>query len=115
MKNTAFLIAIVCSLLTACRGPKSGDSDVTVPPGYYRVVGEVKKPGLIPCVGPEKTLVRLIAEAGGLTEFAYTKKILVVHSGVTNTFNYKQIRNASVEDPLVPSGSLIRIKRIAPF
>jgi polysaccharide export outer membrane protein len=58
------------------------------------ITGMVSKPGSYPLLGPT-TVMQLIAMAGGLHEFAASKKILVVRteSGkqVAYKFNYKDI------------------------
>jgi hypothetical protein len=111
------LIALVN--LCGCRGPARGASTIVHPlpvaeqvssPGNYLVLGEVKKPGAIACAEKARTLSELIDEAGGFSDFAYLKRVLVVHSGVTNNYNFRQIKAGTLEDPIVPCGATVRVK-----
>ena len=104
-----------CASTCACRFLKSDRIATGVPEGYCRVIGQVNEPGLIQCRESKKTLCALISEAGGLTDFAYTKKILVIHAGVTNAFDYKIVSRGVAEDPFVKCGSTIIIQRIAGY
>jgi polysaccharide export outer membrane protein len=56
------------------------------------IVGQVAKPGFYP-LGAPMTVLDLIAQAGGLTEYAKTKdiKILRKKDGKTLNFNYKDV------------------------
>jgi polysaccharide export outer membrane protein len=67
------------------------------------VTGQVRTPGAYP-IGTRLTIVQLLAMAGGLTEFAKEKDIVIVRDapggatrpGATPTtyhFNYRDIRN----------------------
>lgn len=112
MKYLLWFIGIACVLASACRSVKSGAATTAVPQGYYRVMGEVKHPGLQPCAGPDKTLQTLISASGGFTDFAITKKICVIQSGVTNTYDYQAIATRAAADPPVPCGSLVWVPRM---
>lgn len=58
------------------------------------ITGEVSKPGPYPLVAPT-TVLQLISIAGGLRDYAYSKKILIVRNenGRPNSyrFNYKDV------------------------
>lgn len=69
------------------------------------ITGEVAKPGAYPLTGP-RTVMQLIALAGGLTEFADAKSIAVMRDeqGRTKTFkfNYRDVsRGRSVEQNIL--------------
>src|SRR5690348_17139984 len=101
--------------MSACRSSHLSNFSTRVPQNYYRITGEVRNPGLQPCRSSDETLLGLISEAGGLTDYAYTKKILVINFGITNAFDLKLIRNETIEDPVVSCGSTVEVQRIAPF
>lgn len=58
------------------------------------ITGAVEKPGTYPLIGPT-TVLQLIATAGGVKEYADTKKIVIIRSEngaqVTFNFNYKDV------------------------
>jgi polysaccharide export outer membrane protein len=58
------------------------------------ITGEVDKPGPYPLIGPMSVL-QLISMAGGLREYADSKKILIVRTEnskqITFPFNYKDV------------------------
>jgi len=58
------------------------------------ITGEVNKPGPYPLVGPT-TVLQLISIAGGLRDYADSKKILIVRNEdgrpVSYLFNYKDV------------------------
>jgi protein involved in polysaccharide export with SLBB domain len=82
---------------------------------HYFVVGEVMKPRPVKSDGSLKSLVTLISEAGGFREYAYLKKIQVVHAGVTNTFDYRLIKQGKTSDPSVPLGATVVVRKTLPF
>ena len=62
----------------------------------YNVVGEVAKPGTYDLSGPAPTVLDAIAAAGGLKDFAKSKKIYILRvnqdgSRVRLPFDYKQV------------------------
>jgi polysaccharide biosynthesis/export protein len=63
---------------------------------FVTIIGEVSKQGPVAIGGP-MTVVQLLGLAGGLTEFANAKKILIVRSvngqDKTFTFNYNDYKN----------------------
>ena len=58
------------------------------------ITGQVSKPGQYPLTAPT-SVMQLIAMAGGLTEFADTKKIIIMRTEngkpVAYAFNYKEV------------------------
>ena len=62
----------------------------------FNIVGEVQKPGTYELVGPPSTVLDAIALAGGLKDFAKSKKIYILRvkedgSRVRLPFDYKQV------------------------
>lgn len=62
----------------------------------YNVVGEVQKPGTYELSGPPTTVLDAIATAGGLKDFAKSKKIYILRVGADGKqtrmpFNYKDV------------------------
>jgi len=114
MKIHLFIFTCGWLAICGCRSSVRLDAVKNAVPDGYLVVGEVQKPGPIPSHGSQKTLLALLTEAGGLRELAYTKKIQIIHSGVTNTVSYWPIKKGETEDPLVPLGSTVLVKA-APF
>jgi len=59
-------------------------------PQLVYVQGEVNKPGAIPLVNGRMSILQALAVAGGFTDFANKKNILIMRkSGKRETFNYK--------------------------
>ena len=101
-------------MLLGCQSPLQIAQDSHVDPNGYLVLGEVYKPGSVASHGFQKTLLTIISDAGGLTEFAFAKKIQIIHSGVTNTVSYWLIKKGETEDPSVPLGSTVLVKKALP-
>ena len=114
MKIYLFIFAFGCLAVFGCRSSVRLEAIKNADPDGYLVVGEVQKPDPIASHGSQKTLLTLLSDAGGLRELAYTKKIQIIHSGVTNTVSYWPIKNGKAEDPLVPRGSTVLVKRALP-
>jgi polysaccharide biosynthesis/export protein len=62
----------------------------------FNIVGEVAKPGSYELVGPPSTVLDAIAMAGGLKDFAKSKKIYILRLNSNGTqvrlpFNYAQV------------------------
>lgn len=79
---------------------------------YITVEGEVKKPGLYPVVG-EMTLLKSVAKAEGVTEFAQLKDVVVFRT-VDNKdyaalYNLDAIRHGTYADPEIYSGDIVMI------
>ena len=77
------------------------------------ITGQVAHPGAYPLTGP-RTVMQLIALAGGVTEYADTKNITVmrVEQGRTRSlkFNYKDVskgRNLQQNIPLLPGDTVV--------
>jgi polysaccharide export outer membrane protein len=77
------------------------------------VSGEVKKPGVYG-IRSEITLVRLIIMAGGFTEWADQKKILIItkEKGADKriTVNYRKIIDGAEPDVIIRSGDTIIVR-----
>jgi polysaccharide biosynthesis/export protein len=76
----------------------------TTPQVLY-VTGEVNKPGALPIVNGQMSILQAIAMAGGFTDFANKKDIRVLRKGAngmqTLRFNYKEaIDDESRREPL---------------
>lgn len=60
------------------------------------ITGQIAKPGQYPLTAPT-TVIKLIAMAGGLSEFANAKKILIMRTEgghqIAKRFNYKDVSN----------------------
>jgi len=77
------------------------------------ITGAVEKPGTYPLMGPTAVL-QLIATAGGVKEYADSKKILIIRKEngrqVTYTFNYKEVvgqKNMSQNIDLRPGDTIV--------
>jgi polysaccharide export outer membrane protein len=77
------------------------------------ITGQVQKPGAYPLIAP-MTVLQLISVAGGLHEFADSKKILIVRTEkgkqVSYKFNYKDVsqgKNLNQNIELRPGDSVI--------
>jgi polysaccharide export outer membrane protein len=77
------------------------------------ITGAVEKPGTYPLMGPTAVL-QLIATAGGVKEYADTKKILIIRKEkgrqVTYNFNYKEVvsqKNMSQNIDLKPGDTIV--------
>lgn len=76
------------------------------------ITGEIARPGAYPLNAP-LTVLQLIAEAGGLTEFASRKKIQLVRADATQkhlSVNYKnltKIKTAGTNPQLYPGDTLV--------
>jgi len=76
------------------------------------VEGSVKEPGLYPVTG-QTTLLRAIASAKGLTEFAQTKQVVIFRTVNGQTYaalyNLEAIRSGVYADPFINPGDLVVI------
>lgn len=110
----AFVLVHLCG----CQAPRRGASTIALPspaeqvspPGHYLVVGEVHRPGPIACTEKDRTLSELIDQAGGFSDLASLKRVLVFRSGVTNNYNFWRIKDGTLADPIVPCGATVRVK-----
>ena len=78
------------------------------------VTGEVNKPGALPLATAQMSIIQAIAMAGGFTDFANKKDVLVLRKGSTGMqtlrFNYKDaIGDDSRREPmqLLPGDTVI--------
>jgi polysaccharide export outer membrane protein len=81
---------------------------------YCYIQGEVRESGRVR-VERGMTLMRVIALAGGLTDWANRKNVVVLYpQGVIpreRTFNLKQIEKGKIEDPPISGGEDIIVKK----
>ncbi len=74
--------------------------------------GAVEKPGLYPVVG-RTTLQQVVAQAGGLKEYAILEKFVIIRKidGKTMAaiYNLKDIRQGTYHDPEVFAGDTIAV------
>lgn len=74
------------------------------------VEGEVKRPGLYPVIG-KMTLLRAVARAEGLTEFAKLDDVVIFRrvggSQYAALYNMKQIRNGAMLDPEIFANDVV--------
>jgi polysaccharide export outer membrane protein len=92
---------------------KTGDIVNVVARPYVYVQGEVRLPGKVP-LERGMTLLKALASAGSLTEWASEKGIQIISEGSgkdKRVFNLKDIRNLKVVDPLLKGGDVVYVKR----
>jgi polysaccharide export outer membrane protein len=77
------------------------------------ITGAVEKPGTYPLMGPTAVL-QLIAQAGGVKEYADSRKILIIRKEtgrqITYMFNYKEVigqKNMSQNIDLRPGDTIV--------
>lgn len=78
------------------------------------VTGEVKNPGVFPIRSPI-TLMKAIATAGGFTEWANKRKILIIGKDekgneTRTTVNYNRILDGDDPDPVITRGDTIVVR-----
>lgn len=86
----------------------------TTPQVLY-ITGEVNKPGALPVVNGQMSIIQAIAMAGGFTDFANKKDIRVLRKGASGSmqtlrFNYKEAiddENRREPLPLLPGDTVI--------
>jgi len=89
---------------------------VETTPQVVYVTGEVSKPGALPLVNGHMSIVQAIAMAGGFTDFAKRKDVLVMRKGAkgmeTLHFNYKEaVAEESRREPLqLMAGDTVVVK-----
>jgi protein involved in polysaccharide export with SLBB domain len=85
---------------------------LSTPMRYFSVGGEVRSPGSFSHPG-EMTLTKAINTAGGLTDFADKRKIIIIRASDRSrkTVNYKSIlKNPRLDEPIFP-GDQIHVNR----
>jgi len=86
---------------------------VTIVPDdrFFFVYGDVRLPGRYP-YGSEISVTGAISTAGGFTDFANEKKVLLIQtSGARQTINCKKVRENPEQDPEVSPGDRIYVPR----
>lgn len=84
--------------------------NVIVPSQAFFVQGEVRVPQRYPLV-TGMTVMQAIAAAGGYTEFADPKKVVLTRNGVVRTINMRDIERNPTQDFMIESGDVIRVPR----
>ena len=83
--------------------------------GEYYVKGEVKGiRGKYELAGTI-TLLKALAEAGGVTPFADSKRILIIRDGVISRHNAVKIEQGKVIDPQILPDDIISVPKRGPF
>jgi polysaccharide export outer membrane protein len=80
---------------------------------YVYVQGEVRQPGKV-ALERGMTLMKAIAIAGSLTEWASEKGVQIISEGSGKSkrmFNLKDIRDLKIADPVLKGGDVIFVKR----
>jgi hypothetical protein len=101
------LAALGCVCVLGCVGPRSRGGATP----DYLMEGAVKLPGPYSFGGVHQSLSNLIGHAGGMTEDAVYTRVECVHDGVTNRFNLGRTAAGELEDPIVPTRSVVRVRR----
>ena len=81
-----------------------------IPARRYTMSGDVKSPGPFPING-RMTLLQAIPTAGGFTEFANKKEILITRKGVTTKANYLDIQRNPAKDIEIEPDDVVFVPR----
>lgn len=81
-----------------------------IPTRRYTIGGDVKSPGPFPING-RITLLQAIPTAGGFTEFANKKEILITRKGVTTKANYIDIQRNPEKDIEIEPDDMVFVPR----
>lgn len=81
-----------------------------IPTRRYTIGGDVKSPGPFPING-RMTLLQAIPTAGGFTEFANKKEILITRKGVTTKANYLDIQRNPAKDIEIEPDDVVFVPR----
>jgi polysaccharide export outer membrane protein len=84
--------------------------NVIVPSQSFFVQGEVRAPQRYPIIAG-MTLMQAIAAAGGYTEFADRRRVMLTRAGVVRTINMRDIERDPRLDITIESGDVIRVPR----
>jgi polysaccharide export outer membrane protein len=90
-----------------------GDIVTVVRASYCYVRGEVRAPGRHP-IERGMTLMKAITLAGGLTDWAKSKNVQVIHPDGDvggKTYNLEDIERGKVPDPVLTGGEVVIVKR----
>ncbi len=83
---------------------------VAVPNTFYFIGGEVRQPGRFPLVG-RVTLSQAIVSAGNFTEWANSRRIVLVRNNERLEINFRDIRNDPSLDVDLRAGDVITVER----
>lgn len=84
--------------------------NVVMPQKTYFIQGEVRNPGRFPIVGG-MTIMQAIAAAGGYTEFASPRNVVLNRAGTKTEVNMRRIQKNPDEDIRLESGDVIVVER----
>lgn len=84
--------------------------NVIVPSQAFFVQGEVRVPQRYALI-TGMTMIQAIAAAGGYTEFADPKRVVLTRGGVVRTVNMRDIERNPTQDFMIESGDVIRVPR----
>ena len=84
--------------------------NLVMPQKTYFIQGEVRNPGRFPIVGG-MTLMQAIAAAGGYTEFASPRNVVLNRAGKKTEVNMRRIQKNPEQDIRLESGDVIVVER----
>lgn len=84
--------------------------NVVMPSQSFFVQGEVRVPQRYPLI-TGMTIMQVIAAAGGYTEFADPRRVILTRGGVVRTLNMRDIERDPKLDIMIESGDVIRVPR----
>jgi protein involved in polysaccharide export with SLBB domain len=84
--------------------------NVVMPQRTYFIQGEVRQPGRFQIVGG-MTMMQAIAAAGGYTEFASPRKVILNRGGTKREINMRKVQRNPEEDIRLESGDVIVVER----
>ena len=91
---------------------KSITVGVIMPSQSYFIQGEVKLPGRMPLT-TRVTLLQVIAQAGGYTDFADQGDVRIIRAGRTMRFNAKELARFPERDVRIEPGDVVNVTRSA--
>ncbi len=84
--------------------------NVVMPSQSFFVQGEVRGPQRYPLI-TGMTVMQAVAAAGGYTEFADPRRVMLTRGGVARTINMRDIERNPKLDIMIESGDVIRVPR----
>jgi len=83
---------------------------VMVPNTFYFIGGEVRQPGRFPIIG-RVTLSQAVVAAGNFTEWANTRRVVLVRNNERAVINFREIQRDPTQDVELLAGDVIRVER----
>lgn len=84
--------------------------NVVMPSQSFFVQGEVRQPQRYPLI-TGMTVLQGIASAGGYTEFADPKRVILTRGGKIRELNMREVERDPLKDIMIESGDVIRVPR----